>query len=819
MSSVLGPYHPVGFPPERTLVLETIGSIEKFYRAAARIPGLDFVEDHLGENLDADDDFFQEKDGEKSESKLSSFVYLTITNRQALQNILGYWKKYTRDQNYKFPHGLGPLKELFKSLYSIRYWDTEDRVRETGILDDWRLRLSDGAEIVPVEIELWYRSDIRSRDAAEQRVRRLVNAAQGQVVSKSLIVDIHYHALLVSLPISSIKKVINEGNQYIDLLRCDEVMYFRPSGRCMTPTILDQSTELKEESVKVQNDEINAIPIVALLDGLPLENHEWLANHLIVDDPDSWSSDYAPYQQVHGTSMASLLVRGNPDIDTEVLSRKIYCRPITKPYLASNGSVELIPDDTLPLDIIHRAVVRMFDGDGDEPPSAPSIKIINLSVADPNRRFDRSMSPWAKLIDYFSYKYNVLFVISAGNQTQELSLNLKNSEFNTLPNEEKEKTILKAISNSIHERRLMSPAEAINAITVGAYHNDGVPEEEFYNLINPYRNRTLPSPLNPVTWGKKRSVKPEILMPGGRATYKLGSMLDKDPAVLKIVSYSGPPGQKVASPGSKGALNAFAHTFGTSNAAALASRRLQFLNDTINDLYSSSHGSSLSPEFEHVLMKALLCHGSSFTGSYSLLESILKTPVNSRIFKAIASKYLGYGIVDENRIHGCTENQATIIQTGRMQQNEQHSYKFILPQSLNAHVTKRRLIITLAWLTPVNPSSQEYRQSHLFFEPITGNKPNNYLYLDSRESDHTMVRNGTVQHEVLSGDKATAYADGTTLDISINCKIKVRGKDIFIPYGLVVTLDTPDINLPIYEEVKTGINSLFEIENRAINIT
>lgn len=47
------------------------------------------------------------------------------------------------------------------------------------------------------------------------------------------------------------------------------------------------------------------------------------------------------------------------------------------------------------------------------------------------------------------------------------------------------------------------------------------------------------------------------------------------------------------------------------------------------------------------------------------------------------------------------------------------------------------------------------------------------------------------------------------MEIKINCKAKAGGKDLRIPYGLVVTLDTPDVNLPIYEQVKQGINKLF----------
>jgi hypothetical protein len=70
-----------------------------------------------------------------------------------------------------------------------------------------------------------------------------------------------------------------------------------------------------------------------------------------------------------------------------------------------------------------------------------------------------------------------------------------------------------------------------------------------------------------------------------------------------------------------------------------------------------------------------------------------------------------------------------------------------------------------------------------------------------------MVRNGTVQHEILTGDKAAVYVSGTYMEISVNCRGEQGTKNISIPYGLVVTLDTPGVELPIYEEVKADIEA------------
>lgn len=808
---------PAGFAPERTLVLETIGTVETFYKAAAKIDGLDFIQEIFSEELDPDDDFYFESDsGDKEDDNLKGFAYLTMANQEALDRLLKYWNDYTTQKNYKFPRGLGPLKNLFEHLYSIRYWDTDDRLRHTGLIDDWKFRIEEGQGNVPVEIEFWYRDTPEFRASNEARVMRLVNKLGGEVYQRCVIDEIEYHAILASMPTESIQELVNDNAHDIELMRCDEVMYFRPSGQCMAPIFTEdeENPEEKEEIIPIdseQND-INDEPTVALLDGLPLENHEWLKDYLIVDDPDDWSEDYAPSDQKHGTSMASLIIRGDMGGEETVLPRKIYCRPILKPIPNgfSGETREAIPENVLPIDIIHRAVRRIFEAEGEQSAVAPSVKIINLSVADPARLFDQQISPWAKLIDYLSERYQVLFVISAGNHVDDINLGITNREFNELLAEEKEALVLKGIANDTSARRLMSPAESINAITVGAYHHDEHEDDEFRGRIDPYTTRTLPSTINPITWGRRRSVKPEILMPGGRATYKLKGFLDSDQAILEILTFDRPPGQKVASPGALGSINSFAHTFGTSNAAALATRRLCLLNETIQDLYLSEYGEELTREYENVLLKALLCHGASHSKSFSRIEEILRESHNSQRFKSIVAKYLGFGNVNQDRIHGCLDNQATILQCGKIKQDDIHKYVFTLPESLNAKTDRRRLIITLSWLSSVNTKNFVYRQARLFIEPATGDKEDNHLALHKRESDWQMVRNGTVQHEVLMGERASPFITGTELEIAIECRGQAGANNLLVPYGLVITLDTPDSDLPIYEEVKSGIEAQFK---------
>ena len=147
-------------------------------------------------------------------------------------------------------------------------------------------------------------------------------------------------------------------------------------------------------------------PIVALLDGLPLQNHALLAGRLLIDDPDGWEPAYAASARKHGTAMASLIVHGDLGHGEAPTRSRIYVRPVLRPD--ANGD-ERTPDDVLLVDLIHRAVRRLFDGEGAQAAVAPTVRVINLSIGDEHRLFSRQISPWARLLDWLSWKYGVLF--------------------------------------------------------------------------------------------------------------------------------------------------------------------------------------------------------------------------------------------------------------------------------------------------------------------------------------------------------------------------------------------------------------------------
>jgi hypothetical protein len=90
--------------------------------------------------------------------------------------------------------------------------------------------------------------------------------------------------------------------------------------------------------------------------------------------------------------MASLIAHGDLSTPGPAIRQPLYVRPILQPH-EFFAREEVAPPDELLVDLIHRAFRRMLDGDGQQSPAAPSVRVVNLSIGDPARTFVRRFSP------------------------------------------------------------------------------------------------------------------------------------------------------------------------------------------------------------------------------------------------------------------------------------------------------------------------------------------------------------------------------------------------------------------------------------------
>jgi hypothetical protein len=809
LSTVFGAVQatPDGVDPEQVIVLETVGSVADFQVVVKKIVGMEWLGDFDAEIATADPGFLADG-ADPSPQKARLFVL--ASNRTAYNEVLSLWNKWQNAADDKLPRGYGGLAEAFKYLNDVRPWGPQDRILATGVVAYWEEGLASNAVNIRFEAELWCRADAQRRAAAFARLQAIATGAGGQCVKQAAITDIDYHGVLIELPAAAVRATVDAIHAGGDtqLLRLTDVKYFAPIGQARISMIDGGSVAAPPNHPVPTGD-----PVVAILDGVPLTNHAALQGRLVIDDPDGLAAGYQVGEHRHGTAMASLIAHGEYDSNEPSLESKVYVRPVMVPGQpdANGRRWETFPPDELAVDLIHRAVRRILEADGATAPQAPGVKVINLSLGDASRPFDRHLSPWARLLDWLAFKYQVLFVVSAGNPGTEITIPAPPASIPAMSDDDLRSHTLRSMAQQRMQRRLLAPAESINALTVGALQAQTGPIGHTGALIDPLRGAALPSPATPVASGFRRAVKPEILVPGGRLHLERAINQPAAGSSLFTVSRAqAQPGQLVAACHPAGTSNQHAaRACGSSNAAAITTRCAARMIERLRDLQAEPGGASLIDNCMAVILKAMLVHGASWDERSALLDQVFDGPDEGperwwRIKHACA-QFLGYGAADFDRGTICTDQRVIVLGCGELGAEEGHVYQVPLPPVLGAQTVKRRLTITLAWFTPINPRHRSYRVADMWFDP-----PLSHLKVKRTDADHDSVCRGTVQHEVLEGSNAVPITDGDTMPVQVNCRpeaaTKIKSR---LPYALLVSLETATpLAASIYTQVKTRLDAV-----------
>src|SRR5690606_38632827 len=125
------------------------------------------------------------------------------------------------------------------------------------------------------------------------------------------------------------------------------------------------------------------------------------------------------------------------------------------------------------------------------------------------RPFLYEPSPLARLVDWMSWQYQVLFVVSAGNHVSSLPRACSDDA-----------ELVRFLFSDTRHRRLLSPGESINAVTVGAVGVDSATATHPADSVPMPSRPDIPAAYSAVGRGHRRSVKPDVLMAGGRQLYR-----------------------------------------------------------------------------------------------------------------------------------------------------------------------------------------------------------------------------------------------------------------------------------------------------------
>lgn len=781
---------PTSLLPETLLVFTVSGEIQNLANALKRIPGLELVgEDLEEETADADPD-----EGD-------SFLYLMLPNQTALVEIETLWRKWVDGDVLA---GSTPLRDLFDCLKSIRRWNAQDRISESDARVLATIARDTPQAQIAVEVELVFRDSLVRASAAREAVRAAVRSAGGRILHEARHEAFVSDALLVELSAGQVLAIAEHSES--SLAGLEPIMSIGPQA-----SILLRTEAIDGDVADVPVGMPQREPIAALFDAIPALDHELLAERMHVDDPAGLDARAVGFR-VHGTAMASLIIHGDLSEAAPPVSRPLYVRPVM--YAMTQGSEdEVFPNDRLLVDDFYDAVVRMKEGLNGEPPSAPSVLVINVSLGDNRRRFAGRMSRWARAIDALSWRYGLLFVISAGNLDIEgfddvaLAGYADAAAFANASHEDREAAILKGIAAAIRDRSLLAPADSINALTVGAVNRDTAAGDAQARVgLSPYIVRgSFPNPSSAPGLGYGRSIKPDILMSGGQELVL--PVVGIDGVSVRPIRVERPFGLKAARPRySRGDSNAAAGFVGqTSTAAALATHTAHRLHDVLEIAYGSAFLGILARQ-RALLLKALLVHRARWTPIVPKIDAAFGSNLNWQKKRANATRMLGYGVVDHNDVLYCVANRATAWAVGEVQRLGAAIVTLPLPISLSGKAVPKSIAVTLVWFSPTSPTRRSYKTTRLIVADPHGDDLGRLgLGKHDMQPDVNATRRGTVAHRVFKGDRAAAFVANDKIEFRVQRERDSGvGADEAISFAVAITIEA-EADLPIYEEVAVSL--------------
>ncbi len=702
---------------------------------------------------------------------VSGCLHAVCINEQSKANILGQWRRWQRTG--LVDTGYAPLRDLFAHLKDVRPWGPEDRVRmaELGSALSGMLP-GDHA----VEIELWYRLSAPLRQKAQDEVTALVVAGGGVVVSAAQVDEVGYHGMKCTVPLDLLQRLAAGDFDAVAAVKSSHVMYLRATAQSYS--FSDPTAPLSAPDVAPPTGD----PVLCVLDGVPVTNHPRLSGRIVVLDPDDLSSDTStnPEMRRHGTAMASVCVWGDLSAGEAPAQRPVLVRPILTPALDTQDRTEELESTELAPDLMRRVFRELFEGDDTTGPSGESVVVLNLSVGDPAAPFDGVLSAWGRTIDWLSATYGVAVVVSSGNH-RTLPVPSGTASLTSLAGPDRADAVNSVVAQSTPRRSLLAPADSVNALTVGALNDDGagsIPVGPYQ--FDPADGELIVNPTSAIGAGHRRSVKPDLLAPGGRARFSLPMTTGATVLGPAMQSALG-PGIRVAS--STGTSEVF--TVGTSPAAAMVSRAASRAVDAVIDLA----GRQLTRAELAVATKALVAHSARVPDALLAHEDL-------RPYAHC------YGTPLRHLADGCEPHEASILFIGALGANEQRVLSFPLPDGLEVRGLKR-VTATLAWLSPVNWRHRQYRCASLGFSQPTGlTKLGTAVDVGGERP-----KRGTLQHTVWEVTKAIGVGSGSDLDLTVQCKEQAGGlHGARVDFAVAMSLwVAPELSVDVYAQVQQQV--------------
>lgn len=570
----------------------------------------------------------------------------------------------------------------------------------------------------------------------------------------------------------------------------------------------DQDEFLKDLNLRVEDLTKESNISVCLLDtGLNLGNPAFQnlvpERNLDTVIPEAGKADGAP-RSGHGTPMAGLILYGDfSDALAHNDKIQIFHHLESIKLISSNHPHDPQNYGFVTKEALARAVLM----------NPAHKRIVCLAVTEENPDHHGTPTLWSAALDQLSFtdeegfNENTLFLVSSGNLLDEERINYP-------------------LTND--DCSINSPAQAFNAITVGAYTLKDLIDLERHPTSELLAKRGNMSPCNTTSFGWKKSWcrKPDLVMEGGNQALQFEGVITPDS--LQLLSTA------------KGLTMDWLTTFGdTSGATALASRFAAMLYVQYPQLWPET-------------IRALMIHSADWTEEMLTAFGEAKKHINllTKEEKQKLLQTVGYGVPQfESAIYSANNSLTLIAEKiikpfkweGRVKTEEFHLFELPWPKEDLEKLfnTPVKLKITLSYFIEPNPGNKRYTLaanyvSHgLRFKIIDNNEsPQAFMGRISKATQEEDYEKEGGEKNWLLGDttrnKGSIHKDiweGVAVDLSSRNVIaiypvggwwknrkKLKRFENSVRYSLIVSIETPSIDVDIYTPVLNKISIEIPIE-------
>ncbi len=447
-------------------------------------------------------------------------------------------------------------------------------------------------------------------------------------------------------------------------------------------------------------------------------------------------------------------------------------------------------------------------------------RVYSLAVTSDPEYLGGQPSSWSSQLDdsafNFSEDFNRLFIISTGNN--------------------------RAISPYVdyweqaHLSQIEDPAQAWNAITVGAYTELTTVDEYGFDDWSPFAEAgdVSPSARTSVNWGWKRHApyKPELVAEAGNRLLSPDKQSLTEADTVSLLTTSGRTIGRL-----------FETTIDSSAATAVVSNYAAQLMAEYPDLWPET-------------VRGLLIHSANWTDKMLRRFNALKTDHTQTVAKETMLRSVGYGVPNFDRAKYSLTNELTMVAENTITPFEQGSttssdpklgnmqlYQLPWPASVLRDLPNNinvKLKVTLSYFIEPNPSRRGFKQRYSYqshalrFEVIRpGQTLSNFKgkvnalmaddNYDGPEGDGSgwkfgsdFRKRGSIHSDIWTGSPQD-LADMHTIAI---CPVggwwKYKtGLDRWqndVRYSLLISLEAPDVEIDLYSEIVTLIENTVVIE-------